>query len=173
MPPSHWSEPFESDMVGRRCGGSAKASWGAGDVAGVLSVKGLSENVSDDGLDPIEDGGKDMRVPFGEPSGVKMAGRSVVADVHVNLLCELRSRGAVRWVSRVMLDGCTVGGGVILMVGTVGSRFAMVLGFELGTRFAVLGSGFWKTARTKLRRVDRVGTAPITTWIGGLEQESK
>jgi len=74
VPPSHWSEPFESDMVGRRCGGSAKASWGAGDVAGVSSVKGLSENVSDDGLDPIEDGGKDTRVPFGEPSGVKMAG---------------------------------------------------------------------------------------------------
>jgi len=97
----------------------------------------------------------------------------MVADVRVNLPCELRSQGAACWVSHVMLDGCTVGGGVILMVGTVGSRFTMVLGFELGTRFAVLGSGFWKTARTKLRRVDRVGTAPITTWIGGLEQESK
>ena len=44
-----------------------------GDVAGVLFVKGLSENVSDDGLDPTE-GGRELRVPSGEPSGVKAAG---------------------------------------------------------------------------------------------------
>jgi hypothetical protein len=36
-------------------------------------VKGLSENVSDDGLDP-EDGVKELRVLSREPSGVKTAG---------------------------------------------------------------------------------------------------
>ena len=73
----------------------------------------------------------------------------MVADVRVNLPCELQSRGTVRWVSRVMLCGCTVGGGVMLIMGTVSSRFAMGLGFKLGTQFTVLGSGFWKTASTR------------------------
>jgi hypothetical protein len=82
-------------------------------VAGVLLANGLSENVSDDGLDPIDDGGNETRVPSGEPSGVKTAWRSVVADVRVNRPCELRSRGVVRWVSRVMLYVCTMGGGVM------------------------------------------------------------
>jgi len=143
-------------MVGRRCGGSAGASWGAGDVAGVLFMKGLSENVSDDGLDPTEEGGRELRVPSGEPSGVKAAGRSVVADVRVNRPCVLRIRGGGCWDSHVILYGCTTGGGVIRTVGTGGivsnSPFVTVLGFALGTRFAVLGSGFWKTDKTRLRR---------------------
>jgi hypothetical protein len=43
-------------------------------VAGVLCWKGLSENVRDDGLELGEDGGRELRVPVGEPSGVKIAG---------------------------------------------------------------------------------------------------
>jgi len=82
-------------------------------VAGVLLANGLSENVSDDGLDLIDDGGNETRVPSGEPSGVKTAWRSVVADVRVNRPCELRSRGVVRWVSRVTLYVCTMGSGVM------------------------------------------------------------
>ena len=65
----------------------------------------------------------------------------MVADFRVNLPCELRSRGTVRCVSHVMLYGCTVGGGVMLIVGTVSSWFAMGLSFTLGTRFWVMGSG--------------------------------
>jgi hypothetical protein len=119
-------------------------------MAGVLLVKGLSENVSDDRLDP-EDGVKELRVPSGEPSGVKTAGRSVVADVHTNQPCWLRTFGVVRWDSRVTSYGCTMGGGVIRMVGTGGIVF-MVLSSGLGTRFAVLGSGLWKTEKTKSKR---------------------
>ena len=112
-------------------------------MAGVLLVNGLSENVRDDGLDPIDNGGSETRVPSGEPSGVKMFGWSVVADVRVNQPCELRSLGAVCWVSRVTLCGCTLGGGVMRIVSTVvveGSQFVSVLSSRLGTRFAVLGS---------------------------------
>jgi len=43
-------------------------------VAGVLRWKGLSENVIEDGLELFEDGGRELRVPVGEPSGVKIAG---------------------------------------------------------------------------------------------------
>ena len=140
-------------------------------------MKGLSENASDDGLDPTEDDGKELRVPSGEPSGVKTAGRSVVADVRVNRPCELRIRGGGRWGwdSRVMSYGCTMGGGVIRIVGTGGivdSRFVTVLGSRLGTRFAVLGSEFWKTEKTRSKR-DRVEAAPITTWNSGIQQESR
>ena len=49
-----------------------------------------------------------------------------------------------------------MGGGVIWMVGTGGivgnSPFVTVLSFALGTQFAVLGSGLWKTEKTRLRR---------------------
>ena len=49
-----------------------------------------------------------------------------------------------------------MGGVVMQMVGTGGiagnSLFVTVLGFALGTRFAVLGSGLWKTEKTRLRR---------------------
>jgi len=48
-------------------------SSGTGDVAGVSSGRGLSEKVRDDGLDPTDEGGKELRVPGGEPSGVKIA----------------------------------------------------------------------------------------------------
>ena len=112
-------------------------------MAGVLLANGLSENVSDDGLDPIDNGGSETRVPSGEPSGVKMFGWSVVADVHVNRPCELRSLGAVHWVCCVTLCGCTLGSGVMRIVGAVVvevSRFVSVLSSWLGTRFAVLGS---------------------------------
>ena len=93
MLPSHWSDPFESDIAGRVGSAGVGARWGAGDVAGVSLMNGLSENVSEDGLDPPEEGGKELRVPSGEPSGVKTAGRSVVADVRANRPCVLRSRG--------------------------------------------------------------------------------
>ena len=80
----------------------------------------------------------------------------MVADVHVNRPCVLQSRGGGRWDSHVTLYGCTMGGGVIWMVGTGGivgnSPFVTVLSFALGTRFAVLGSGLWKTEKTKLKR---------------------
>jgi len=48
-------------------------SSGAGDMAGVLSGRGLSEKVRDDGLDPTDEGGKELKVPGGEPLGVKTA----------------------------------------------------------------------------------------------------
>ena len=57
----------------------------------------------------------------------------MVADACVNLPCELQSQGAARWVSCMTLYGCTMGGGVIWMVGTVDSWFMLVL-----------GSGRWK-----------------------------
>ena len=154
-PPSHWREPFESDIVGRVGGAGAGGYWGAGDVAGVLLMNGLSENAIDDGLDPPEEGGRESRVPSGEPSGVKTAGRSIAADVRVNRPCVLRSHGPAHWDSLVISYGCTVGGGVIRMVGTggiVGSLLVTVLGSDLGTRFAVLGSGLWKTEKTKFKR---------------------
>ena len=113
-------------------------------MAGVSLINGLSENVIDDGLDPPEEGGRESRVPSGEPSGVKTAGRSVVVGGRANRPCWLRSRGAARWDSLVMSYGCTVGGGVIRMVGTGG-----ILGSLLVT---VLGSGLWKTEKTKLKR---------------------
>ena len=80
----------------------------------------------------------------------------MVADVRVNRPCVLQICGRGRWDSCVILYGCTTGGGVMWMVGTGGivgnSLFVTVLGFGLGTQFAVLGSGFWKTEKTKLRR---------------------
>ena len=84
--PSHWREPFKSNIVGRVGGAGAGAGgyWGAGDMAGVSLRNGLSKNVIDDGLDLPEEGGGELRVPSREPSGVKTAGRSVAADVHVN-----------------------------------------------------------------------------------------
>ena len=64
------------------CGGSTGSGCvGAGDVAGVLSEKGVSEKVIDDGLDSVDEGGNELRVPDGEPSGVNIACRSVVAAV--------------------------------------------------------------------------------------------
>ena len=54
---------------------------GAGDVAGVPSEKCLSEKVIDDGLDSVDEGGNELRVPDGEPSGVSIVCRSVVAAV--------------------------------------------------------------------------------------------
>jgi hypothetical protein len=48
-------------------------------VAGVPCAEGLRENVDDKGLDGAEEEGSELRVPVGDPSGVKMAGRSVVA----------------------------------------------------------------------------------------------
>ena len=45
----------------------------AGDVAGVSSRKGLSENVIDNGLYPVDEGGSELRVPDGEPSRVNIA----------------------------------------------------------------------------------------------------
>ena len=112
-------------------------------MAGVLLANGLSENVSDDGLDPIDDGGSEARVPFREPLGVKIFGWSVVADVCVNRPCELRSLRAVHWVSHVTLCGCMLGSGVMRIVGAVvveGSQFVSVLSSQLGTWFMVLQS---------------------------------
>jgi hypothetical protein len=91
-------------MVGRTAGGSGGCC-GAGDMAGVLPAKGLSENAIDDGLDSVDEGGKELRVPAGEPSGVKDAGRSVVAVCRWNLPCEFRKRGSLRWNSRAASYG--------------------------------------------------------------------
>jgi hypothetical protein len=82
-------------MAGRTDGGSVRTCWGAGDVAGV-SLNGLSEKVSEDTLDPLDDDGNELRVPSGEPSGVRTAGCSVVVGARVNRPCELRIRGAAR-----------------------------------------------------------------------------
>ena len=66
-------------------------------MAGMSLTNRLSDDESDDGLDSLEDGGRELRVPSGEPSEVKMAGRSVVVvDVHTNRLCVLRILGAMR-----------------------------------------------------------------------------
>ena len=150
-------------------GAGAGGYWGAGDVAGVSLRNGLSENVIDDGLDPPEEGGGELRVPSGEPSGVKTAGCSVAADVRVNRPCVLRSRGTVRWDSLVILYGCMVGGGVIQMVGTggiVGSLFVMVL----GSRFSVLEDG--RRKRQSLKET-WLNAAPITTWNGETKAERR
>jgi hypothetical protein len=83
--------------------GSDAGGCGAGDVAGVLRLllgRGLSEKVTDDGLDSIEESGDELRVPAGELSGVKMAGRSVVATLRLNWPLEFRKCGIVRWYSR-------------------------------------------------------------------------
>jgi hypothetical protein len=125
-------------------------------VAGVSLINRLSENVIEDGLDPPEEGGRESRVPSGEPLGVKMAGHSILAaNVRTNQPCVLRILGVARWDSHVMSYGCTVGGGVIRMVGTGGifvdSLLVAVLSSALGTRFSVLGSGIWKTEKTKFK----------------------
>ena len=53
-------------MFGCTIGGSG-GGCNAGDVAGVLFVKGLSKNAIDDRLDPEDDGGKELKVLAGEP----------------------------------------------------------------------------------------------------------
>jgi hypothetical protein len=40
------------------------------------------ENVIDEGVDDSEDEGSEVRVPVGKPSGMKVAGQSVVVAVH-------------------------------------------------------------------------------------------
>ena len=102
--PSHWRDPLCSVIVGRVTEGS-RGGCSAGDVAGVLCVNGLSENAIDDGLDSEDEGGSELRVPAGEPSGVKFAGRSVVAARCWNLPCEFRKRGSLRWTSRAASYG--------------------------------------------------------------------
>jgi hypothetical protein len=47
---------------------------GAGEVLGVFSTDGFLENVIDEGLEGTDDEGSELRVPAGEPSGVKVAG---------------------------------------------------------------------------------------------------
>ena len=77
-------------------GGSVGTCCGAGDVAGVSSMNGLSEKVSEDTLDPLEDGGNESRVLSGEPSGVKTAGCNVTVDARANLPCRLQIHGVAR-----------------------------------------------------------------------------
>ena len=63
---------------------------GAGDVAGILSQNGLSENERDNGLEWGEEDSKELRVLVEEPSGVNTAGQSMFAVVQcVKQLCEL------------------------------------------------------------------------------------
>ena len=54
-------------------------------MAGVLVKYGWSENAIEVGVDGavdgVEDEGRELRVPAGEPSGVMFAGRSVVVAV--------------------------------------------------------------------------------------------
>jgi hypothetical protein len=76
-------EPFDS-VIGTvwLCGGGW--SPGAGDVAGVSVWYGRSEKVMEDGVDTgdgFDEAGSELRVPAGDPSGVKTAGRSVVVAV--------------------------------------------------------------------------------------------
>ena len=59
-------------------GGNGGDGCGAGDVAGVLVRDGLFEKEIDDGLEGGEDDGSELRVPAGEPSGVKTAGPRMV-----------------------------------------------------------------------------------------------
>ena len=59
-------------MCGGGGGGGGAGCMGAGDMAGVSSGKGLSENVIDNGLDPVDEGGSELRVPDGEPSVVNI-----------------------------------------------------------------------------------------------------
>ena len=83
-------------MVRRTDGGCAGACWGAGDVAGVSLMKGLSEKVSDEALDPLEDDGNASRVPSREPSGVRRMGCGAATGARVNRPNELRTLGAAR-----------------------------------------------------------------------------
>jgi hypothetical protein len=64
--------------------GSGGWSSGAGDVAGVSAKYGRSEKAMDDGVDTddeLDEAGSELRVPAGDPSGVKTAERSVVVAV--------------------------------------------------------------------------------------------
>jgi hypothetical protein len=113
--------------VGSNAGGS-----GAGDVAGVSVGDGRSENVIDDGVDAVDEG-NEPRVPTGDPSGVKLAGRSVVAAVRrVNWPRVFRS--GCGFVMRDTFGCLTRGGGVSRTVGIAN---------ELGAGCRALGSGFW------------------------------
>ena len=65
-------------------------------MAGVSLTNGLSDDESDDGLDSLKDSGRESRVLSGEPSGVKMAGHSVVvAYVCTNQPCVLQILGVM------------------------------------------------------------------------------
>jgi hypothetical protein len=70
-------EPFDSDIgTGWFCGSGSWRS-GAGDVAGVSVKYGRSEKAMDDGVDTddeADEAGSELRVPAGDPSGVKTAG---------------------------------------------------------------------------------------------------
>jgi hypothetical protein len=66
-------------------------------VARVPLGNGMSENMTEDGLDGAEDDGKELMVPVGEPSGVNTAGRSVLAVARwVKWPCAFCSWGSVR-----------------------------------------------------------------------------
>jgi len=71
---------------------------GAGEVLGVFSTDGFLVNVIDEGLEGTDDEGSESRVPAGEPSGVKVAGRSVVEVRLRNCPVEFRKRGS--WLRR-------------------------------------------------------------------------
>ena len=74
--PVHHIEPFNSVIgTGWLCG----SGWGlgAGNMAGISVGYGRSENVMDDGVDTddgFDEAGSELRVPAGDPSGVKTAG---------------------------------------------------------------------------------------------------
>jgi hypothetical protein len=74
-------------------GGNGGADSGTGEVPGVFSRDGFLVNVIDEGLEGTDDDGSESRVPPGEPSGVKLAGRSVVEVRLRNCPVEFRKRG--------------------------------------------------------------------------------
>ena len=79
-------------------GGNKGGGCGAGDVAGVPLGDGLSDQVRDDRLEGGKEDGSELKVPVGEPSGVKTAGPSVFALVlWVNRPCLFRNLRVERW----------------------------------------------------------------------------
>lgn len=107
----------------------------------------------EDGLEPMEDGGSELRVPVGEPSGVKIAGWSVVAAARrVNWPFLFRNCGSVRCSSRAASSGERLNGGVIRTDGT-GGRLGNG-SWVLGAGLSGSGSGFRRTEKTRFR-IDR------------------
>jgi hypothetical protein len=82
----------------------------------------------EDGLEVTEEGGRELRVPVGEPSGVNTADRSVVAVLQgFRFLVDLHSSGSVGRDFR--LESYCVSGGITRIEGAAG--WVLVLGSGL------------------------------------------
>ena len=137
LSPSHCRESLLSAMQVWAGGGRVVGVSGAGDVVGVSDGSGLSEKVSEDGLEPPEDGGNELRVPVGEPSDDQVTGWSVVAML-------------LAWQSVFLVHEC----GSLCRKPCV----ACLYGLEVGVVMLIrgfswdLGSGYWDAEKICVKR---------------------